>query len=278
MIWLGSDVKPNNIKARVQKGGKQVTVLTKMPPELLSTESYLKTYSDTSGRPMFSKTDVRVIAHATAVSNLKMEMNEDYSEDLWSKMLINLPFQVEEQFYNDGVVPGYKLTKVNGKLIMYLELIGVQSNYNDQYQAKTFDEKNFELQDNNSNKQPGASSHQQTNPNQPQQETQETYLKRLEEQIRVKKLELEAMKMREEAEKIARDTFARMNQTTTNKSPSLSPPHTNTDAAIEKNSPSKPAAKDVSPDALDNQLDELIAFAQFATKSPSKRQRLNPFS
>ena len=32
MIWLGNDVKPNNIKARVQQGSRQVTVLTKMTP------------------------------------------------------------------------------------------------------------------------------------------------------------------------------------------------------------------------------------------------------
>ena len=91
---------------------------------------------------MFSKTDVRVIAHTTAVSNLKVVVNEDQSEDLWSKILINLPLQVEKQFFDDRVVPGYKLTKVNGNLTMYLESIGVRYNYNEQYAGKTFDKKN----------------------------------------------------------------------------------------------------------------------------------------
>ena len=69
-----------------------------------------------------------------------------------------------------------------------------------------------------------------------------------------------------------------MTRATTNKSPSSSPPHTNTDATIEKKSPSEPAAVDISPDFLRNQLDEIIAYAQFAATSPSKCQRLNPFS
>ena len=63
-----------------------------MALELLSAESYFKTYSDNSGRPIFSKTDIRVIANATVVSNVKFEVNEDDSEDLHSKNGISLQF------------------------------------------------------------------------------------------------------------------------------------------------------------------------------------------
>ena len=129
--------------------------------------------------------------------------------------------------------------------MMNLELIGVRSNCNAQYAGKTFDEKIFEIQGYNSNKQPSVGSYQQTNPNQSQQQTLKTYLKRSKERIRVKKLELEAIQILEEAEKFATDTLAHMNRATTNKSPSSSSPHTNTEATIDKNSPLKPAAMDV---------------------------------
>ena len=85
---------------------------------------------------MLSKSDIWVVTDATAVSNLKLEVNEIIDEELWTKMQINLPFQVEEQFHDDGIVPRYKLTNVIGKLMMFLELIGVQSNYKELYHEK----------------------------------------------------------------------------------------------------------------------------------------------
>ena len=53
-------------------------------------------------------------------------------------MKINLPFQVEERFFSDGSITGYHLARVNNKLMMFLELIGVRSNFKAQYTGKGF--------------------------------------------------------------------------------------------------------------------------------------------
>ena len=103
-----------------------------MPCELTNTEAHRLTYQDNYGRPFFSKTDVQIVSHANAVAKLKLEAND---EEIWTVMKINLPFQVEERFFSDGSITGYHLARVNNKLMMCLELIGVRSNVKAQYKG-----------------------------------------------------------------------------------------------------------------------------------------------
>ena len=111
-IWLPSGVQAHEVKARVQNGGMQVNVFTKMPCELTNTEPHRLTYQDDYGRPYFSKTDVWIVSHANAVAKLKLEAND---EEIWTIMKINLPFQGEEWFFSDGDITGYHLARVNNK-------------------------------------------------------------------------------------------------------------------------------------------------------------------
>ena len=93
---------------------------------------------------LYSLGDVRVVAHATTSAGAKFEVND---EDPWTTMTINLPLIVEEQFYNDGYVDGYRLIKFNGKLMMFLEMIGVRTNFKEQYGGRTFEELDYLPQD-----------------------------------------------------------------------------------------------------------------------------------
>ena len=119
-------VEAHKVKARVQNGGIQVNVFTKMPCELINKEAHRLTYQDEYGRPYFSKTDIRIVSHTNEVAKLKVEAND---EEIWTVMKINLPFQVEERFFSDGSITGYHLARVNDKLMMFLELIGVRFNF-----------------------------------------------------------------------------------------------------------------------------------------------------
>ena len=60
-------------------------------------------------------------------------------------MRINLPFQVEEHFFSDGSITGYHLARLTDKLMMFLELIGVRSNFKVQYKEKGFQNIGFVL-------------------------------------------------------------------------------------------------------------------------------------
>ena len=106
-----------------------------MPCELTNTEDHRLTYQDEYWRPFFSKTDIGIISHINAVAKLKLEAND---KEVWTIMKINFPFQVEEQFFSDGSITGYHLARVNNKLMMFLELTGVRSNFKTQYKQKGF--------------------------------------------------------------------------------------------------------------------------------------------
>ena len=58
-------------------------------------------------------------------------------------MIILLPLIDEEQFYNDGYVDSYRLIKYNGKLMMFLEMINVRTNFKEQHGGKTFEELDY---------------------------------------------------------------------------------------------------------------------------------------
>ena len=60
-------------------------------------------------------------------------------------MKINLSFQVEERFFSDGSITGYHLARVNNKLMMFLELIGVRSDFKTQSIGKRFQNIRFVL-------------------------------------------------------------------------------------------------------------------------------------
>ena len=105
-------------------------------------------------------------------SKLKLEAND---EEIWTVMKINLPFQVEERFFSDGSITGYHLARVNNKLMMFLELIGVRSNFKAQYKGKGFQNIGFVLSPEGAQDQGNLCGNEANAPvQQPQQDNEQT--------------------------------------------------------------------------------------------------------
>ena len=308
-IWLPSGVQAHEVKARVQNGGTQVNVFTKMPCELINTEAHRLTYQDEYGRPYFSKTDVRIVSHANAVAKLKLEAND---EEIWTVMKINLPFQVEERFFSDGSITGYHLARVNDKLMMFLELIGVRSNFKAQYKGKGFQNIGFVLSPEGAQDQGNLCGNEANAPvEQPQQENEQTMheaiLRNIQEQFRLQQMEIERLRKEHEEEKKLWSQFQPQmgqKQSVFVSSPfktSTAARSANRGASDPKTAPKDPsknqanlkdpfatgnindsnltpkANKKVSPDQNQQQITDLITFTNFDANSPNKRQRLGPF-
>ena len=310
-IWLPSGVQAHEVKARVQTGGWQVNVFTKMPSELINTEAHRLTYQDDYGRPFFSKTDVRIVSHANAVAKLKSEAND---EEIWTVMKINLPFQVEERFFSDGSITGYHLARVNDKLMMFLELIGVRSSFKAQYKGKGFQNIGFVLSPEGAQDQGNLCGNDANTPaQQPQQENEqtmhETILRKIQDQFRLQQLELERMRKEREEEKkfwnqfrpqmgVKQDVFVSspLKKSTASRSANigasnskkasknsnqnqenLKDPFATGNTTFDDSNMTPKANKKVSPDQNQQQITDLITFANFDANSPNKRQRIGPF-
>ena len=83
--------------------------------------------------------------------------------------------KVEERFFSDGSITGYHLARGNDKLMMFLELIGVRSNFKAQYKGKGFQNIRFVLSPEGAQDQGNLCGNNANTPiQQPQQENEQT--------------------------------------------------------------------------------------------------------
>ena len=128
-IQLPSGAEVNDFKMRVEEGGHQVVVQNKLSKALTCPSLQLKAHR-LNAKLQYTRSDIRINAFAEAIMDL-----QDFStrDEIWTTMRIEMPFQVEEQFYNDGSVPPVDFYSINDALFLGFELIGVRNNFQSSY-------------------------------------------------------------------------------------------------------------------------------------------------
>ena len=128
-IQLPSGAEVHDFKMRVEEGGHQIVVQHKLSKDLICPSLQLKALRH-NAKNQYTRSDIRINAFAEAIMDLQ---NFSSRDEIWTTMRIEMPFQVEEQFYNDGSVPPVDFFLINNTRFLGLELIGVRNNFQSSY-------------------------------------------------------------------------------------------------------------------------------------------------
>ena len=131
-ILLLSGTTTNTIKAKVINNGTAVLVEAKFPKTFISIRHHIQNLRNmTDRRVQFSETDGRITAFHTAVSEMQPHGSSD---DIWAKMTVKLPFSCEQQFHFGDGLPPIDLGWYEDIQILSLELVGIKSNFQHQFE------------------------------------------------------------------------------------------------------------------------------------------------
>ena len=130
-VLLPSGSTSRSIKAKIIDGGHTVLVESLFPSTFCTVRNHICSLMEMTGNQMpFTETDGRVTAFQSAVAKLQLHGSSD---EIWGKMRLRLPFECEQQFYRDGLVPALDLGWYQDIQILSCELMGVRSNFQEQF-------------------------------------------------------------------------------------------------------------------------------------------------
>ena len=127
---LSSSCTVKDIDAKIEGNGTKLTFTYKWPERLLNGEQYNSAFVDIlSGikQRKYGRNHVKNIAWNSNTALLRGESSDKRVE---SKVTLDLPFKVEEQFTDEEGYNGYKFLKYSdGLKTLNLEMMGVRTNF-----------------------------------------------------------------------------------------------------------------------------------------------------
>jgi len=111
------------MKAKVETCGKKVSMICRYKSNFLDSQRHRECFQAANRTHLFAITDVRMVSFSHAASML--EKNAD--KTVWRRMCINLPFEVEANFYNEDIIPGgYDLFMCDNRFFLRLQCVGIK--------------------------------------------------------------------------------------------------------------------------------------------------------
>ena len=131
-VLLLSGTSASSLKTKIINKGTAVLIETKFPSTFVSVPHHIQNLRNmTNDQVHFSETDGRITAFHDAVSSLQ---HHGSSDEIWGKMVVELPLQCEQQFHRD-TIPPIDLGWYDTIQVLSLELMGVRSNFQEQYES-----------------------------------------------------------------------------------------------------------------------------------------------
>lgn len=135
ILTLFSGTKENDIDAIVLKGGKQVELTYTWPEIMLSPKDLLSFYQDNKNNLLYSASHTKSVALGEEIKKIRGGVTD---KKVTSSFLIDLPFEVEEQFYNTQFHPGLDLLTHGDHLLIHLEMMGKRTSYKVKFETPKF--------------------------------------------------------------------------------------------------------------------------------------------
>ena len=121
-IHLLSGATSDCVKAHVSDDGLNLFVDVRYRSNFIDPTRHRECFTTPSGTSLlFTPTDMRMVAFGAAASKLP----RDERKEVWSRMTIDLPFEVETDFYEEDVIPGQEFIMCDDGIFLNVELVGV---------------------------------------------------------------------------------------------------------------------------------------------------------
>ena len=116
-------MESENVKAKVSDDGMKVFVDVRYRSHFIDATRHRECFLSPSGTSLlFTPTDMRMVAFGAAASKLP----RNPQNEVWARMVIDLPFEVETEFYQEDVIPGLDFMQCDEGIFLNLELVGVE--------------------------------------------------------------------------------------------------------------------------------------------------------